>query len=62
MQEFRFSAKEPWTLPPQKVPATAQQILPPATPLLIPSKEVSVAAGHSPRSATGLLVRRSDAG
>jgi len=48
MQESRFSANVPWTLSPQNVPATAQQILPAHIPELMPSKEASDAAGHIP--------------
>jgi hypothetical protein len=31
-----FSAYDPWTLPPQRVPATFQQHLPADLPLLVP--------------------------
>ena len=50
MQESYFSADVPWTLPSQKVPATAQQILPAFNPPLIPLDEASSTAGHTPNS------------
>ena len=50
IQETDFCAKSPCTVPPQNVPATAQQIRPPLSPPLMPLLEVSVAAGQTPRS------------
>ncbi len=50
MQETDFWAKSPCTFPPQKVPATAQQIRPAFLPLFAPSEDVSSAAGHIPIS------------
>jgi hypothetical protein len=47
MQETDFCAKSP----PQKVPASAQQILPPFLPPFTPSLDESAAAGHTPISA-----------
>ncbi len=50
IQDTLFSANSPWTLPPQSVPATAQQYLPAFFPPFTPLWETSVAAGHTPRS------------
>lgn len=52
MQDNCLSENDPWLCPPQKVPATAQQILPPFLPPFSPSDETSVAAGQTPISAT----------
>ena len=46
-----MSTNDPWVHPPQNVPATAQQILPPHLPELIPSNDGSAAAGQTPYSA-----------
>jgi len=52
MQLSCFWAKVPCCFPPQNVPATAQQILPPFLPPFKPSEDSSVDAGQTPSSAT----------
>jgi hypothetical protein len=52
MQLPSFSAKDPCTLPPQKVPAIAQQARPPFFPEFSPLAFNVIGAGHTPNSVT----------